>query len=80
MSQLRHIAIWVHETETGSFRWVLTEAQQDRLRDLRSSEHEFIAFEGALDEGAEALKSMCADLAVGPRDEIEAQEEPQLVG
>lgn len=79
MSQLRRIAIWVHETETGTFRWVLTEAQQGRLRDLRSSEHEFIAFEGALDEGADALKNMCADLTVGPRDEIE-EEEPQLVG
>lgn len=75
MDQLRRIAIWVHETETGSFQWVLTEVNEaGRLRDIHSSEHEFISFEGALDEGVDALKNMSADLDVGPRRETEDAE------
>jgi hypothetical protein len=69
--QLRRIAVWVQETEGGTFRWVHTEVQAGRLRDLRSSEHEFMTFEGALDEGADALKSMCVDVEVGPREQEE---------
>ena len=78
MDHLRRIAIWVHETDSGAFRWVLTEVHQRRLRDLRSSEHEFITFEGALDEGADALKRMCPDLDVGPREHVEYEEAAAL--
>ena len=70
MNQLRRIAVWVHETQTATFRWVLTEGLDGRVRDVRSSEHEFVSFEGALNEGADALKSMCADIKTGPRVEL----------
>ncbi len=79
MSQLRRIALWIQETETDTFRWVLTEADGRRLRDLRSSEHEFISFEGALDEGVDALKNMCSDVDIGPREPIE-DEEAEVLG
>ena len=78
MDQLRRIAVWVHETDCGTFRWVLTEVHGRRLRDLRSSEQEVITFEGALDEGADALKRMCPDLDVGPREHVEDKEAAAL--
>ncbi len=75
MNQLRRIAIWVNETESGAFRWVLTEVDNERqLSDLRSSEHEFLTFEGALKEGVDALKSLSNDLNAGPRQEIEDED------
>jgi hypothetical protein len=73
MDLLRHIAIWVQETDSGTYRWVLTAADAGKLRDVRRSDHEFISFEGALDEGVDALKSMSADLKVGPREELEEE-------
>ncbi len=71
MNQLRRIAVWVNETEAGTFQWVLTEVDaKGRLHDLHSSEHEFISFEGAIDEGVDALKNISADPDMGPRREV----------
>ena len=78
MDHLRRIAVWVQQTDSDTFRWVLTEVQKGRLRDLRSSEHEFLTFEGALDEGTDALKSMCTDLEIGPRATAREQEAEAL--
>ena len=57
------------ETPAGTFRWVLTEVDEDgKLRDLRSADYEFATFVGALDEGVDQLNCMSRNsLNAGPR-------------
>jgi len=76
-SFLRSIAVTVDEPDPGNFYWVLLESQgrDDAFRLLNSAPRGLDTYEGALQEGVNELRRMCAARALGPRREFDSEDE-----
>ncbi|MDB5965844.1 MAG: hypothetical protein JWQ72_2344 [Polaromonas sp.] len=61
-THLRHIALTIEEDDPGLFFWVLIESTGDAVvfdKGVSHSEHGYLTYERALDEGVRSLKALC---------------------